>query len=86
VAQLYALRKGGDGAANCHGFCFECVAEKCWERGRRPQLFAHNPEVLAASGEAASVCDGQAQILVGIDWGVVDANFVVQVGAGAAAA
>src|SRR5579863_9674861 len=43
-------------------------------------------ERLAAGGESASVGHGQAEIFVGIDWGVVDADFVVEMGAGAASA
>ena len=41
---------------------------------------------LAAGGEAAIVGDGDAEILVGIDRGVVDAHFVVEVGTGRASA
>ena len=41
---------------------------------------------LAACGEAAGVGDGEAEILVGVDGSVVDADFVVEMGSGAAAA
>jgi len=38
--------------------------------------------VLAASPEAAAVGDGHAEIFIGIDWSVVDADFVVKVRTG----
>src|SRR5271165_5214209 len=41
---------------------------------------------LASGGEAAYVCDRQAKVLVGIDRGIVDADFVVEVRPGAATA
>ena len=42
--------------------------------------------ILASRREAASVRHGKAEEFVGIHWGVVDANFVVEVRTGAAAA
>lgn len=32
------------------------------------------------------MCEGLSKVFVGIDWGIVDANFVMQMGSGAAAA
>ena len=43
-------------------------------------------DCLGAGGEAAQVGDGQAEIFVGVDWGIVDADFVVEMGAGGASA
>src|SRR4029077_2289427 len=41
---------------------------------------------LAAGLESTAVGDGHAEIFVGIDRGVVDANFIVEMGAGGASA
>lgn len=43
-------------------------------------------ELLASCCKTAGVGHGYAQVLVGIDWRVVDADFVVEVRTGAAAA
>src|ERR1700739_493245 len=42
--------------------------------------------ILAAGGEAAAMGDRNAEILIGVDRDVVDANFVVKMGTGGAAA
>src|SRR5271154_6062348 len=50
---------------------------------RNPKLSVIN---LAAGGESAYVGDRQAQVFVGVDWSVVNADFVVKVRTSAASA
>jgi len=42
--------------------------------------------MLGAGGDSAQAGKRQPQVLVGVDWGIVDADFVVEMRAGGASA